>query len=548
MTGRQAKRPEDIRVVFQDIGEPLTRMPWPPTPEGLLSGSIRPIEDSAVDVYAYGMHHAGGVTHDSRAYQRVGDHVTVLHESSGLVMNEGIRRLIEQGHDPIAIMCEGAHEAGKDFWLRVRMNDLHDRVGQYRKLEAPTKQPKTGSLVPFFYTPQWKKDHPEWLIGDPQAPAPEYSFESWEANAPNYLYAPVREMIFALATEAVYNYDVDGIEIDFIRFPFLFPFKTAWAHRHVMTAFVRKLRDMVNERAGARGRPIYFSARVPDTVELSVRLGVDLSTWLAEGILDMCVIGGGYSPFSTPWQDIASLAGKHGIPALACLNRGSLIGWDWNPSFAGVQAEPTPQQKIEQIQAAAYRAYQEGVSGIELWNFFYEMPHYYSPEQKEGLHYLGFGFTHEIADHRGLAGKKKAYLLDQELRLSGVYLHASWSGQRPLMVTPATDGIGQTVTFDVGDDLSASPNAGAELRVNIVDLFAEDVIEFEWNGGPLVPRDDPYLGQLLNSNREFRFDVPAESITRGSNEFSIFLRQRTPRLEPFVTLDFARLVIAPGGL
>ena len=29
----QAKRPEEIRVILQDIGDPLTRCPWPPTPE-----------------------------------------------------------------------------------------------------------------------------------------------------------------------------------------------------------------------------------------------------------------------------------------------------------------------------------------------------------------------------------------------------------------------------------------------------------------------------------------------------------------------------------
>ena len=61
------KRPEDYRVVLQDIGDPLLRMPWPPTPEGLVEGSIGPLKDSAVSMYAFGINHAGGTTHCSKA-------------------------------------------------------------------------------------------------------------------------------------------------------------------------------------------------------------------------------------------------------------------------------------------------------------------------------------------------------------------------------------------------------------------------------------------------------------------------------------------------
>ena len=157
MANHQSKHPRDIRVMLQDIGDPLTRMPWPPTPDGLLSASIDPIRDTAIDVYAYGLHHAGGCTHDSSAYQIVGEHIDVMHEASGLQMREGTKRLIEQGRDPITIMCQGAHAAGKDFWLRMRMNDTHDRVGQYNKIEEPTKRPKSKFLEPYYYTPQWKR-------------------------------------------------------------------------------------------------------------------------------------------------------------------------------------------------------------------------------------------------------------------------------------------------------------------------------------------------------------------------------------------------------
>ena len=544
MRNHESRQPNEIRVILQDIGDPLTRMAWPPTPEGLLAASIEPIRDTAIDVYSYGLYHAGGCTHDSKAYQVIGENIPVLYESAGLQMNEGTKRLIAQGRDPLTIMCEGAHDAGKDFWLRMRMNDLHDRIGQYTgRGEIPTRDTKSGWLEPYYYTPQWKKDHPEWLLGDPSAPAPQFTAESFAANAPNYLHAPIREMMLALASEAINHYDIDGFEIDFIRFPFLFPAPMAWAHRHVMTAFVRKLRALVETRSAERGRPLWFSARVPDTVELAARIGVDLKTWFAEGLLDMCVIGGGYAPFTTPWDNVASLAAAHDIPAKACLNYGAVTKWHWTRTEQGIQADPSPRQVVEQLRGVAARAYAQGVDGFELWNFFYEFPHYFAPTQQEGTHRLGYGFTRDIADREGLANQAKAYLPGHRAGgVTSLYGHVSWTGQVPMMITPATDGIGQTVMFEIADDPGRKGFQG-DLWVNIVDLFPEDVIEFEWNGTPLAPRDDPYKGQIVYSNREFSFDVPVKAMRSGPNAFTLFLRERTPRLEPFVTLEFARLGI-----
>ena len=142
---------------------------------------------------------------------------------------------------------------------------------------------------------------------------------------------------------------------------------------------------------------------------------------------------------------------------------------------------------------------------------------------------------------------KKAYLLDTSVSLGNVYDHITWAGQRPLMIAPADDGIGQTVTFDVGDDLSKFPNASARLWINIVDLYVEDIVEFEWNGKPLTVLDTGYDGQVVYSNNEFQFNIPANQIKQGENMFTIYLRKRTPRLEPYITLDFARLAIDPGA-
>ncbi|HCN10669.1 MAG TPA: hypothetical protein DIT01_22315 [Lentisphaeria bacterium] len=44
---------------------------------------------------------------------------------------------------------------------------------------------------------------------------------------------------------------------------------------------------------------------------------------------------------------------------------------------------------------------------------------------------------------------------------------------------------------------------------------------------------------------EFRFDMPLQHVKQNCNETTLILRERSPRLECCVTLDFARLTIDP---
>ena len=58
---------------------------------------------------------------------------------------------------------------------------------------------------------------------------------------------------------------------------------------------------------------------------------------------------------------------------------------------------------------------------------------------------------------------------------------------------------------------------------------------------------DENAGQTVYSNCEFRFDVPAGLVRQGENQLTLLLTRRAPRLEQFVTLDWARLFMDPTG-
>jgi hypothetical protein len=84
------------------------------------------------------------------------------------------------------------------------MNDVH---------EGDTDYP--------YMMPEWKKKHPECLLGTPQR-APPAIGDSRAWCAVDYGRAEVRELAFRTIEEVCHRYDVDGVELDFFRHPFLF--------------------------------------------------------------------------------------------------------------------------------------------------------------------------------------------------------------------------------------------------------------------------------------------------------------------------------------
>ena len=71
----------------------------------------------------------------------------------------------------------------------------------------------------------------------------------------NYALGKVRQLVFDMAEELVTGYDLDVLELDFIRFAFYFPRAEAYAQRHVLTGLVRRIRELCREqRAEDSGR------------------------------------------------------------------------------------------------------------------------------------------------------------------------------------------------------------------------------------------------------------------------------------------------------
>ena len=522
MTGKRAKA--NYRLILQDTGDPLTRSVGPMTREKLIANSLEPIEGLEFDCYAHCVNHAGGVYHKGAARERTMEFSPRLRSGSALQMQKSFEELDQQNVDILQAYCEAAHSQGQSCMLRLRMQDLHDRLGILMEIDSNfASAPAMNKPEPYYYMAKWKREHPEYLMGNPFDDTPSDQTQFWRSIATNYALGPVIEYHFALAQELIDRYDMDTLELDFMRFVFYFHEHEAYVQRHVLTQLIRRIRQYADKRNAGRDKPFSLTARVPDTVELSLRNGIDVPVWLAEGLLDGITISGGYSPFGTPWRELAQLAGKAGVPALACLSIGSLG------------------RNIEVIRAAAARAISHGCHGIELWNYFYCMDFYHKP----GANPLPLSEFAILADHQALMRSAKRYELKEAINhpmVWAAHAHAAWPSQLPMTI-----GVGgehkHLVEFDIGDDPKVHKDTVWTVDLQLLDIGREDELAFTWNGQPISSNQQSCWSDSAHDRHYLQFNVSAKDCIKGINLLGIALVKRSAGLDPFITLCAASLSV-----
>lgn len=179
---------------------------------------------------------------------------------------ENARLLWERGLDPYKVWTERCRQKGIAAWLSVRMNDVHD-------VSDPTN---------YMHSTFWVK-HPEyWRV-------PGSTAGGWTDRALNFGIEAVREHYRQLIRELLTRYDVDGIELDWMRFGWYFKPGEEPQGAATLTVYMREMRALTNEWSEKRGHPVLLGARVPTLPEAARGLGMDGVTWVKEGLVDVLV-------------------------------------------------------------------------------------------------------------------------------------------------------------------------------------------------------------------------------------------------------------------
>jgi hypothetical protein len=159
--------------------------------------------------------------------------------------------------DVFAILVPRCRERGISPWVSMRMNDHHYTSNFSR-------------VSPLFF------EHPELRTRGGK-------------GLFNYAKPEVREHYLKLSAEVLQRYDVDGLELDWIRSTPVFNDNEIETGREILTEFVRTVRQQTQAAAKRLGHPVQLAVRVPSKPEFSRGLGYDAVAWAREGLVDMII-------------------------------------------------------------------------------------------------------------------------------------------------------------------------------------------------------------------------------------------------------------------
>lgn len=251
--------------------------------------------------------------------------------------------LLQGGHDPLRVVSDRAREKKLEVFLTFRLNEVH-AVEQSDSL-----------LLSRFW-----KQHPEWRIGKPGDPLPAVYQEilgpntapivaQWLPGGLNFAVPEVRAQRLAELRECCERYPVDGLDLDFQRFPMYFPPGKEADHIADMTDWVRQVRAMTREIGRDRGRPLQLCARIMARPAQNTAIGLDPVTWVKEGWLDFVVVSHYLrNDFVLPIEEYREL-----LPP-SC------------PIYASIEVAPD----ADTYRRIARELWGKAVDGLMLFNFF----------------------------------------------------------------------------------------------------------------------------------------------------------------------------------
>ena len=307
--------------------------------------------------------------------------------------------------------------------------------------------------------------------------------------------------------EVCERYDVDGVELDYLRHPVLFSSvmqgrAAAGTEVAIMTSFMVRIRKRMDEIAARRNRPLLLAVRVPDTIGLSKRIGLDVETWLERDLVDLLFIGGGYAPFSLSVADIAKVAHRHDVPVYPCIN--------WGP-LRDLTSEAEFSQGARSLAAKWLSA---GADGVYLWNlgtsFLNDRGQVLIDKRRDY-----YSCLKDIGELGTLRRKNKLYAIDGPVFAPYVFI----SSQAPLPVT-LQQNVVRRLPLAIADDIAKAARAGSlrelRLRLQLDAAVRKDSLVVRLNDRDLA---DGEMIQPQPGRTEYWVDFPltAPSLKKGTN-------------------------------
>ena len=507
------------RVLCNDDGWIMGTYGPPLTPADMRDKMIAPYAGSPVDIFLWSIGGHEVYDYETEVGERFGDGYEDLDEGQQRKA-ENLRQMIKAHGGPVTVISQLCREAGMAFFPSVRMNEHYD---------MEESAPNYGRL---------RRDHPELCIGRPGESIPHGSLEWGIRTGLNYAFPEVRTHMSNIIFELVERFDIDGIELDFMRHPAFFRLAEAYQYRYLMTDFLYGVRAKLDEVSQKKGKQLSLAVRVPPTLADAKRIGLDAEVWMKEGMVDMLIAGGGFIPFEMPIREWVATAEGTDCKIYGC--------------FEGLR----PLLNEKSLKALALRYWEAGVDGIYFFNY-YSM----SNDWKRNV-------LNQLADATVLRRLNKCYELDHSNRhqptsqLGYSFLNAIPAAQLPVQFNQTFYDRAVRLQLDIADDVESATADGilsqCTLGLGFEGLTAEDAFEIRLNQTPI-----PWNNRLNPTNESIRveyeqgwnqypsrtqevtmlgdtieFHISSPPLKQGVNELEI--RQVNPqgaRREPLILKD-----------
>jgi hypothetical protein len=509
---RKSTRKKPRRLLCNDDGAIMSLEP--PLTVDHFRQMVQTYKGSPVDALFWCVGDREVYTYDTKVAEVFGQRHGFFDDAWDWRVYQNTKSFIESGKCPLATLVEVCHEEGIDIFPSVRMNS-HYKV-----------DPRSPSESKF------RLDHPELLIGSP-AGYSEGSKEYAIRMGLNYARPEVQRYMAAIIVELFERFEVDGVELDFMRHPAFFKLHEAAENHHHMTNMLRRIKQKRDVVSRHTGRSIDLALRVPPTLSDAYRMGLDVRTWIKEGLADILIAGGGFIPFDMPFEEFVGAARESNCQVFGCLE------------FLRFMRSPTLDEETNR--AIAMRYWEAGADGLYLFNFFAQ-----PTEAKQNL-------FREIGSPAALANLNKRYQLDRRRwppgkweGHGGAFASATPAVQLPLTLVESQPDMAAILNFNIADDLKGAKAKGtlaqSQLRLQFENYTSQDKLEVKLNGHPLSngrhARFDlvaywnksglPDGGQFLDGTIDYDLDCPP--LRQGRNTLEVCLVKRCPKLAVPLTL------------
>ena len=442
------------RIMFYNDGRhPLLYMYEPPIQKEEFEAAVDEVVGTPVDALMFGLGDGRTMLHDTKEGELWGHNVDTWSHLIFRRAHQNARELIQRGYDPLRIVCDRAHAKGLMLYpsLLVQQGraarDQDVRCSEFRFKNTNLEIGASGTLDESF----------------PGLTCLDFKHEL------------VRQERFALIEETLMNYQIDGFELQLNYFPYFFHPDEIESGRSLMTDWIRQVYETVKNSGPERELAI----RVPASVQGCWESGLDVSTWMHEGIVDV-VIG---QTFAGPELLDSTIDFRPLVEAAsgAKARIHAVIQ-------SHVDSDRFGEGSIEMIRGAATNYWAQGVDGLYLAHWFGNWP--YDPSFYAKLR--------ELPHAEVMSTKDKFYYVPTE---TGRYSKPSAGpGLTRTLPVPLELDTPISIPFRISDDLCRWDSTGRVhevlLRVRIMNTTELDDLRFHLNGTVLPDKSLRRINQI----------------------------------------------------